>query len=213
MPGWRRPSPRAAAAAGRCRIPRAAGSRSPGRSCRVLPKTRCTRAGARSSPPACARTRRFARCADDVRRLTLAEPEAQRQWMVERLQPYRVESHAGQSDGQLTSYYEPVFDASRRPTAQHTVPLYAPPAGLAAGSPGSRARKSTPCRQAQAAAARPRDRLDGRSDRRADAAHPGQRTAAHRRAGRHAAHGAGRLRRLPTSSPTAASSSGCCRRA
>ena len=34
----------------------------------------------------------------------------------ERLQPYRVESLSGQSDGQLTSYYEPVYEASRRPT-------------------------------------------------------------------------------------------------
>lgn len=72
----------------------------------------------------------FAPLCPEVRRLAIAEPDAQRQWMTERLQPYRVESLSGQSEGQLTSYYEPVYDASRVPTAQFNVPLYAPPAGL-----------------------------------------------------------------------------------
>jgi membrane-bound lytic murein transglycosylase A len=72
----------------------------------------------------------FAPLCQDVRRLAIADADAQRRWMTERLQPYRVESHAGQSDGQLTSYYEPVYEASRRPTAQFNVPLYAAPAGL-----------------------------------------------------------------------------------
>ena len=72
----------------------------------------------------------FAPLCPEVRRLAIAEPDAQRQWMTERLQPYRVESLSGQSDGQLTSYYEPVYEGSRRPTAQFTVPLYATPAGL-----------------------------------------------------------------------------------
>jgi membrane-bound lytic murein transglycosylase A len=72
----------------------------------------------------------FAPLCPEVRRLAIAEPDAQRQWMTERLQPYRVESLTGQSDGQLTSYYEPVYDASRQPTAQFNVPLYGAPAGL-----------------------------------------------------------------------------------
>jgi membrane-bound lytic murein transglycosylase A len=72
----------------------------------------------------------FAPLCQDVRRLAIADADAQRQWMTERLQPYRVESLAGQSDGQLTSYYEPVYEASRRPTAQFNVPLYSVPAGL-----------------------------------------------------------------------------------
>ena len=72
----------------------------------------------------------FAPLCPEVRRLAIAEPDAQRQWMTERLQPYRVESLTGQSDGQLTSYYEPIYDATRQPTAQFNVPLYAPPAGL-----------------------------------------------------------------------------------
>ncbi|MDB5730933.1 MAG: MltA domain protein [Variovorax sp.] len=77
----------------------------------------------------------FAPLCQDVRRLAIAGAEAQRQWMTERLQPYRIESLAGQSDGQLTSYYEPVYEASRRPSAQFTVPLYRAPDGLAPRRP------------------------------------------------------------------------------
>jgi len=77
----------------------------------------------------------FAPLCQDVRRLAIADADAQRQWMIERLQPYRVESLAGQSDGQLTSYYEPVYEASRRPTAQFNVPLYSAPVGLVARQP------------------------------------------------------------------------------
>ena len=77
----------------------------------------------------------FAPLCQDVRRLAIAGADVQRQWMVERLQPYRIESLTGQSDGQLTSYYEPVYEASRRPTAQFGVPLYRTPEGLAQRSP------------------------------------------------------------------------------
>ncbi len=77
----------------------------------------------------------FAPLCQDVRRLAIATPEEQRQWMMERLQPFRVESLSGQSDGQLTSYYEPVYDASRRPSGTYTVPLYGPPAGGAPRRP------------------------------------------------------------------------------
>ncbi|MBB1600916.1 murein transglycosylase A [Variovorax sp. UMC13] len=72
----------------------------------------------------------FAPLCQDVRRLAIADADAQRQWMTERLQPYRVESLAGQSEGQLTSYYEPVYEASRQPTAQFNVPIHATPVGL-----------------------------------------------------------------------------------
>ena len=58
-------------------------------------------------------------------------PLATRQsWLRERLQPYRVESHQAQTEGLLTAYYEPLFEASRRPQGPFTVPLYAPPALL-----------------------------------------------------------------------------------
>ncbi len=77
----------------------------------------------------------FAPLCQDVRRLAIADGDTQRQWLADRLQPYRIESLAGQSDGQLTSYYEPVYDAARRPSAQFSVPLYAVPAGFAARKP------------------------------------------------------------------------------
>jgi len=77
----------------------------------------------------------FAPLCQDVRRLAIADAAAQRQWMTDRLQPYRVESPSGQSDGQLTSYYEPVYEASRRPTAQFNVPIYRAPDGIAQRKP------------------------------------------------------------------------------
>jgi membrane-bound lytic murein transglycosylase A len=77
----------------------------------------------------------FAPLCQEVRQLAIADGDMQRQWMVDRLQPYRVESLTGQGDGQLTSYYEPIYEASRRPSAQFNVPLYAPPDGLAPRRP------------------------------------------------------------------------------
>jgi membrane-bound lytic murein transglycosylase A len=77
----------------------------------------------------------FAALCPQVRRLSIAPPEEQRAWMRDRLQPYRVEPLQGPADGLLTAYYEPVLDASREPTARHTVPLYRPPASLASRRP------------------------------------------------------------------------------
>jgi len=77
----------------------------------------------------------FARLCPQVRRLMLGSGQEQREWMIERLQPYRVEPLEGPADGLLTGYYEPVLEASRRPTASHQVPLYRPPATLASRRP------------------------------------------------------------------------------
>jgi membrane-bound lytic murein transglycosylase A len=71
----------------------------------------------------------------DVRRLSIASPDEQRDWMMRRLQPYRVEPLQGPAEGLLTGYYEPVLEASRQPTPVFSVPLYGPPAGLAARRP------------------------------------------------------------------------------
>jgi membrane-bound lytic murein transglycosylase A len=71
----------------------------------------------------------------DVRRLSIASVEEQRAWMVQRLQPYRVEPLSGASEGLLTGYYEPQLAASRMPTANHSAALYRPPANLAARKP------------------------------------------------------------------------------
>jgi hypothetical protein len=77
----------------------------------------------------------FARLCPEVRRLSIGSPAEQRAWMMQRLQPYRVESLQGPSDGLLTGYYEPMLEASRVATAANTVPLYGPPGNLASRKP------------------------------------------------------------------------------
>jgi membrane-bound lytic murein transglycosylase A len=73
-----------------------------------------------------------------VRHLSIASAEQQRSWLMANWQPYRIEALAGQElsrRGLLTGYYEPVIPASRLPTAEFTIPLYQPPAGLTPGRP------------------------------------------------------------------------------
>jgi len=66
----------------------------------------------------------------EVRQLAQAPVQTQRQWLREKLQPYRVESHTQQSEGLLTAYYEPVLNAERQARPGFQVPLYSPPADL-----------------------------------------------------------------------------------
>lgn len=66
----------------------------------------------------------------DIRRLSIADEREQRQWLMGQFQPYRVESNEGQASGLLTSYYEPVFEASRVRRPGFEVPLHSPPTGL-----------------------------------------------------------------------------------
>jgi membrane-bound lytic murein transglycosylase A len=77
----------------------------------------------------------FAPLCADVRRLSIASLEEQRNWLVNRLQPYRVESLQGEVQGLLTGYYEPMLEASRTPSAEFKVALYQPPAGQAGRKP------------------------------------------------------------------------------
>ena len=72
----------------------------------------------------------FAPLCNELRRMSLASQGEQLGWMMERLQPYRVEALNGDAQGLLTGYFEPLLDGSRIPTAQFTVPLHRPPAGL-----------------------------------------------------------------------------------
>ena len=60
---------------------------------------------------------------------------ATRQWLAQRLQPYRVEASDGTATGLLTGYYEPLIDASRVRRAPYLVPLHAPPADLGQRKP------------------------------------------------------------------------------
>ena len=77
----------------------------------------------------------FAALCPQVRRLSIASALEQRSWMMQALQPYRVEALQPAGEGLLTAYYEPVLEASRQPSAAHTVPLYRPPPGLGQRKP------------------------------------------------------------------------------
>ena len=77
----------------------------------------------------------FAPLCGEVRRLSLASVDEQRAWMKARLQPYRVETLQGASEGLLTSYYEPVLKASRQAGGIYQVPLYRAPATLDSRKP------------------------------------------------------------------------------
>jgi membrane-bound lytic murein transglycosylase A len=93
-------------------------------------------------------------CAE-VRRLGSADAAEQRVWMKQRLQPYRVQAlnanAAGAADGLLTSYYEPVFDASRQATQKNAVPLWQLPAKLAQRKPWFTRKEIDSLPEAQAA--------------------------------------------------------------
>jgi membrane-bound lytic murein transglycosylase A len=71
----------------------------------------------------------------EVRRLSIASAEEQRAWMMQRLQPYRIEPPAAGAEPLLTGYYEPMLEAARLPGAGQQVPLYRPPADLAIRRP------------------------------------------------------------------------------
>ncbi len=95
----------------------------------------------------------FAPLCADVRSLSIATPDEQRDWMMARLQPYRVEPVSGVTDGLLTSYYEPVLEASRTPLSGFAVPLYRPPAGLVPRRPWFTRQQMETLPQARAALA------------------------------------------------------------
>jgi membrane-bound lytic murein transglycosylase A len=77
----------------------------------------------------------FAPLCADVRRLSIGSAQEQQAWLMARLQPYRIDAHAGASEGLLTAYFEPVLAASRTASAEFSVPLYQLPSGLKPGKP------------------------------------------------------------------------------
>ncbi|MDD4944160.1 MAG: MltA domain-containing protein [Rhodoferax sp.] len=77
----------------------------------------------------------FAALCPQVRALSIATAQEQLQWLQAQFVPYRVESQQGRSSGLLTSYYEPEFEARRRPSPGFEVPLFQPPVGLNARTP------------------------------------------------------------------------------
>ena len=72
----------------------------------------------------------FAPLCPEIRVLSLSSAAQQRDWMLQRLQPYRVEPLGGLGDGLLTGYFEPVMQASRTRSPDFPIPLYRPPPGL-----------------------------------------------------------------------------------
>lgn len=95
----------------------------------------------------------YAALCAQVRGLSIASEAEQRQWLVERFQPYRVESLQGDSRGLLTAYYEPLLEGSRLPTAAMGVAVYALPAGISARKPWYTRQEMDTLPQAQAALA------------------------------------------------------------
>ena len=78
----------------------------------------------------------FASLCGEVRRLSIGDASMQRQWMRSRLQPYRVDPLDGTAtDGLLTAYFEPLFEATRTPRPGFEVPLYQPPLTLGQRKP------------------------------------------------------------------------------
>ena len=77
----------------------------------------------------------FAPLCSEVRRLSIGDEAQRRAWLRERLQPYRVDTLAGDAEGLLTAYFEPLLDATRIASAEFSVPLYQPPLGLAQNLP------------------------------------------------------------------------------
>ena len=93
----------------------------------------------------------FAPLCSEVRRLSIGDAEAQRAWLVARLQPYRVDALSGASEGLLTAYFEPVLEGSRKASVGFPVPLYQPPLGLAQRKPWYTRQEIDTLPQAQAA--------------------------------------------------------------
>lgn len=79
----------------------------------------CSRAG-----PAWAAACRAAASVD------AGQEAAVQSWMRTHLRPWRIEDRNGRTDGLLTGYYEPHFEARRQPDAEFRAPLHAPPADL-----------------------------------------------------------------------------------
>ncbi len=64
-----------------------------------------------------------------------ADDAQARQWLEQRLKVYRLESPEGDPAGLATGYFEPLVEASRKPTRSKRVPLYGPPADLGQRKP------------------------------------------------------------------------------
>jgi membrane-bound lytic murein transglycosylase A len=71
----------------------------------------------------------------DIRQLSLGSDQDKRRWIESHLQPYALSQPDGQTQGLLTSYYEPEFKAWRISPHPGAAPLYRPPATLSSRNP------------------------------------------------------------------------------
>jgi membrane-bound lytic murein transglycosylase A len=76
----------------------------------------------------------WTRVCADARAATPGSDTAARDWLQQRLQPYRIEA-TDTSAGLITGYFEPLVEASRTPRGPYRVPLHQPPADLASRKP------------------------------------------------------------------------------
>ena len=93
----------------------------------------------------------FAALCPEIRVLSLASGDEQRQWLLNKLRPYRVESHTAAVEGLLTAYFEPVLPASRTQKPEFAVPLYRPPERLDGRKPWYTRKEMETLPQARAA--------------------------------------------------------------
>jgi membrane-bound lytic murein transglycosylase A len=89
----------------------------------------------------------------EVKRLAGASNAEQLDWMVRRLQPYRIDPLPGSpaAEGLLTAYYEPVFNATRQARPGFNAALYKAPANLSARKPWYNRQEIDTLPEAQAA--------------------------------------------------------------
>lgn len=71
----------------------------------------------------------------DIRRLSLGSEAEKRRWIETHLQAFALTQLDGQSQGLLTSYYEPEFRAWRLPPHAGAAALYRPPSTLGSRTP------------------------------------------------------------------------------
>ena len=83
--------------------------------------------------------------------LDARDHDAVRSWMLQHLEPWRIEDRSGQAEGLLTGYYEPHFEARRLPDREFRAPLHAPPADLQQRRPHWSRQQTESLREAQSA--------------------------------------------------------------
>ena len=77
----------------------------------------------------------WAKLCAEARQATPASDAAAREWLQQRLQPYRVEALDSGAEGLVTGYFEPLVSASRTPRGPFRVALHQPPSDLATRKP------------------------------------------------------------------------------